>query len=456
MRRASLLCASSSRAARILPAAFIVAIVSPLQAADTEAKTISSVDILGGQAAIALQTKAGETLDPTKLNNDIKTLWRSGRFSDIRVETEEDGEEVHVVFRVQNDKTLRLRKVEVKPPTPGIDIQLKPDSEITAVEAHEVGVGVRKRLESAGYPFAKVEAKLLPVGSGRADLQVLIDQGRMVEVAGVTLNGDLGPPGEDARKALKSTSGTTILPRIPGIWNGWRLPSAYTESSAQYDLSNLQSFYYTRGYFGASVKADPMDISTDKARLNFTINAGPRYAIRSINSFSVDGFRKIQPAREAGFPARDVCKALLNERRKAERDGVLDFTTKIELRDVPETDLVGGSDTTKWADLTLASQRGKAYRIHHIDFRGNRSFKDETIRRAFLLDEGVDEIHAVPQGFGRADSRSPPFGIPCRSHDHAAFVARRAPPFRFHHRAAVGLGGNRGGLRTFQDAVVVG
>jgi outer membrane protein assembly factor BamA len=372
----------------MFPAALLAVIIFPIQATEPTSKTVSSVEIVGGQVAIALQTKAGETLDPAKLSADVKSLWRSGRFSDIRAETEEDGGAVRVVFRVRNEKTLRLRKVEVKPPTPGIELQLKPDSEITALEAHEVGVGVRKRLESVGYPFAKVDAKLLPVGSGRADLQVLIDQGRRVEVAGVTLTGHLGAPGEDARKALKWTGGTTIVPPIPGIWNGWRLQSNYTESGVEYDLSNLQSFYYTRGYFDASVKADPVDISAAKTSLSYNIQAGPRYAIRSLNLFSVDGFRQISPGPTDGFPARDVCNSLIHERRKAERDGVLDFTAKIEVHDVPDADLFGGSQGRRWADLTLTTQRGQSYRIGHIDFRGNRSFSDKTVRRAFVLDEG--------------------------------------------------------------------
>lgn len=374
--------------AGVFRAVIIAAFISPIQAADPTPRVVSSVQILGGQAAIALQTKAGEALDPAKLSNDVKSLWRSGRFSDIRVETEEDGQGVRVIYRVQNDEILWLRKVEVKPPTPGIDIQLKPDSKMTPVEAHEVGVAIRTRLEGMGYPLAKVDAKLLPVGYGRADLEVLIDQGRRVEVASVTLTGDLGTPVEDARKALRWTRGTTIVPRIPGIWNGWRLPSAYTESGVRYDLSNLQSFYYTRGYFDATVRADPMDLSTAKTSLSVAIQAGPRYAIRSIDVFSIDGLRQLRPAPDAGFPARDVCRALLRERREAERDGVLDFTAKMEVHDVPETAPVDNAGAGKWANLTLTTQRGQAYRIGRIDFRGSRSFSDATVRRAFLLDEG--------------------------------------------------------------------
>lgn len=346
-------------------------------------KMVSSIEVPGGQSLESLETKAGDPLDPSKLSNDVKTLWRTGRFSDIRAETEEDGEMVRVIFRAQPNKTLRLRKVEMKPNIPGIEIQLKPGSEITALDAHEVGEGVRKRLEGEGYPFVKVDAELTPVGSGRADLRVVIDQGRRVDVAGVSLTGDLGAPGEDPRKALHWTTGTRILPPIPGLWNGWRLHSAYTESRVQYDLTSLRSFYYSRGYFDANIKAEQPDISAGNPNLHFLIQAGPRYSINSIRFSGENGIRSISPAPGGGFPEREICNALLEERHKAERAGILDFTSQIEVRDLP-----GLAGAGKSADLMVTNTKGTPYRIGRIEFRGNRSFRDATIRRAFLFDEG--------------------------------------------------------------------
>ena len=368
----------------VWPFAGLFAIFSCVCAAEAAPKIVSSVEISGGPPATSLQTKAGEELDPGKLSDDVKSLWRTGRFSDIRAETEEDGEMVRVIFRAQPNKALRLRKVEMKPAIPGIEIHLKPGSEITAMDAHDAGEGIRKRLDSSGYPFAKVNAELVPVGSGQADLRVAVDQGRRMDVAGVSLAGDLGATGENPRKALHWTTGTRILPPIPGLWNGWRLRSAYTESRVQYDVANLRTFYYRRGYFDADVKAEPVDLGAGDANLHFTIHAGPRYAIRSIQFHGSDGMRSISPSPGGGFPEREICNALLEERRSAERAGILDFTSQIEVHDLATT----GAATRKTADLTVSITRGTPYRIGRIEFRGNRSFSDATIRRAFVLDEG--------------------------------------------------------------------
>lgn len=132
----------------------------------------------------------------------------------------------------------------------------------------------------------------------------------------------------------------------------------------QYDIASLQSFYYKRGYFDATVRAEPADLSNEKTRINFAIRAGSRYAIRGINIIGEDGLAQINPGSDATFPVRDVCKALLDERRRAERDGVLDFTAKIEVRDLPSA----AQDDRKWADLIATVQRGPAYRIAASNF----------------------------------------------------------------------------------------
>ena len=152
----------------------------------------------------------------------------------------------------------------------------------------------------------------------------------------------------DAHKALRSTKSRTLLPGIPGLWSGWRLRPDYNPDAVRSDLANLRSFYFQRGYFDAHVTAGPVKIADGKARI-----------------------REIQPQPDGGFPAQRVCRALFEERHKAERAGVLDFRAAID---------------AGWATITV--QRGPAYQIGRIEFRGNHMFRDSTIRRSLLLDEG--------------------------------------------------------------------
>jgi outer membrane protein assembly factor BamA len=314
------------------------------------AQSISAVEIRGAPAAVRLETQPGSALDPGKLSADVKTLWRSGRFSDIRVEAVPDGDRVRVIFRTQVRRTLRIMKARIDPPTPGVTLELPPYAELDARGAEEIAANVRKRLADSGYPEAKVSAELRPAAPGRADLVVHVDRGRSIDVGDVTVSGELGAKPGEIRKALRATRTKTLVPGIPGLWNGWRLRPAYSPDAVQSDVLNLRSFYYNRGYFDARVAAGSVDIRDGRAHIGYEVQSGPRYSL----------------------PVQSVCRELFEERRESERAGIRDFSAALHV-----------------TDETVTVQRGLAYRVGRIEFRGNHTFRDSTLRRAMLLDEGA-------------------------------------------------------------------
>jgi outer membrane protein insertion porin family len=358
-----------------------------IQGFASDQKIVDSVSILGSDASIPLESRAGEALDAAKLERDVKTLWRSGRFSDIRVEAAENEDHLRLVFHATEKPHMRVRKVEVTPPTPGIDLDIEPNSAVDELRAQQIASAVRARLESSGFPEAKVEAKLLPVRPGWSDLQIKVDKGRNIKIKEVTLSGDLAVKPSAAMSALRSTRSKTMLPGIPGVWKGWRLPADYTDGAVQADISSLRSFYYKRGYFDANIRLNSVDIASNHARIDLDVKPGPRYAIRQFRLVSGDGERQITPDVDGGFPAKSICAGLMAERRKAEQAGVLDFAARIEVREAPGASVNELTDGRRWADLTATVQRGPAYRVGRIEFRGNRSFSDITIRRMLLVKE---------------------------------------------------------------------
>jgi hypothetical protein len=354
----------------------MLAVAGVFLLAAEEGQRVSEVVIEGAPAGFPLETRAGETLDAAKVQRDVKTLWQSRQPGDVRVEEVSDGEHVRVVFRVEPRRTLLLRKVEIDPPTPGINAGIQPGEEIDERRAQAIAAALRGQLEQSGHVKAAVEAHLTDAGPGRADLLIHIDKGQAVDVGAVSFTGDLGVKEQQLRKALRATGSKTIVPRIPGIWNGWRLLRPYQGESAPADVANLQSFYYKRGFFDADVRVDSVDLNGSKARVQFLVESGPQYQVREFTLFGADGPHQIAPSA--------ACRELLAERRKAERAGVLDFTARIEVHKAADHQ----------ADLRATIERGQAYETGRITFRGNHKFSDNLLRRAMFLDEGapLDEM----------------------------------------------------------------
>jgi hypothetical protein len=73
---------------------------------------------------------------------------------------------------------------------------------------------------------------------------------------------------------------------------------------------------------------------------------------------------------------------------------VLDFSVRVEARDVPAPDMQTGAGTRQWVDLTATVERGPMYKIGRIEFVGSTSFTDRTYRRSMIFDEGdpLDEF----------------------------------------------------------------
>jgi hypothetical protein len=344
--------------------------------ADEGQRVVSEVVIEGAPAGFPLETRAGETLDAAKVQRDVKTLWQSRQPGDVRVEEVSEGDQVRVVFRVEPRHTLLLRKVEIDPPTPGINAGIQPGEEIDERRAQAIAAALRVQLEQSGHLKAAVDAHLADAGPGRADLLIHIDKGQAVDVGAVSFTGDLGVREKELRKALRATGSRTMLPRIPGVWNGWRLLRPYQADSAPADVANLQSFYYKHGFFDAAVNVDSVDFNGSKARVQFWVESGPRYQVREFTLFGADGPRQIPPG--------NACRELLAERRRGERDGILDFSARIEVHKVAD----------QRADLRATIERGPAYETGRITFRGNHKFGDTLLRRALQVEEGapLDEM----------------------------------------------------------------
>lgn len=354
----------------------MVAVAGVFSLAAEDAQRVSEVVIEGAPAGFPLETRAGEPLDTSKVQRDVKALWQWRQPGDVRVEQVSEGDQVRVVFRVEPRHTVLLHKVEIDPPTPGINVGIQPGEEIDDRRAQTIAAALRVQLEQSGHVNAKVEAHLADAGSGRADLMIHIDKGQAVDVGAVSFTGDLGVKEKELRKSLRATGSKTILPRVPGVWNGWRMLRPYQAESAPADVANLQSFYYRHGFYDANVRVDSVDFNGSKARVQFQVESGPQYQVREFTLFGADGPRQIRPGA--------ACRELLAERRKAERDGVLDFTARIEVQKVAANE----------ADLRANLERGPAYETGRVTFRGNRKFGDTLLRRAMLLDEGapLDEM----------------------------------------------------------------
>jgi outer membrane protein insertion porin family len=302
------------------------------------------VEVRGTARPLELETRAGAPLDPEAVARDVRRIWNTGLFEDVQVE--QSG--AALVFRVVERRRTYLRRVESDPSDEKRRLRIERGAPMDAAAASAIASVLRRQLVEDGHREARVDATLIPAGAQEVDLRLKFDPGPRRVVREVRFSGSPVVSSDELSRELHATRVRRI---IPGIWTS-RPP--LSDVAIESDAARLRSFYIGRGYFDAQVRAEPVEPAGKQAAVAFRVEPGPKYSGIS-------------------FAPGQLCACLLNARRAAMQEGRLDFDAEVHAAD---------------AGLSAIVKTGPPYTVGRIEFRGNHSYSDATIRRAFVLNEG--------------------------------------------------------------------
>jgi outer membrane protein assembly factor BamA len=309
---------------------------------------VTEVGIRGIESNVKLETQVGRPLDEHSISEDVRRLWRLGHFEDIRVKTTDQPGGTAVMFEVTPSSSLRLHDLRVEPSSYGLRMKVPENTPLDRLRVHEIAAEAGKQLRAQGYIDARVDNDLVPVAKGLADLRLTVHASDPVRVKSVEFSGDSRLGGAALRGSLKAMRARRIL--------FWRMLPAYSQEALESDLARIVSLYLSKGYFDVDVRVEDSAVEGGHANLRVSVDSGQQY-----HAVPVD------------------CAELLADRRDAEREGVLDFSVRVEVQPVED----GG------ANLSTAIDRGPTYRVGRISFNGSRHFSDTAIRSNFVLDEAA-------------------------------------------------------------------
>ncbi|MCU1273619.1 MAG: outer membrane protein/protective antigen OMA87-like protein, partial [Bryobacterales bacterium] len=346
-------------------------------------RLVKSVAVHGANPPVKLATQEGRPYDATAIEQDVRALWSTGRFEDIRVESTADREGVSVIFHLVNAPEMQLHEIRIEPSSFGLHPKIAEGTVVTRSRAFEIALEARKHLNAEGYTKAWVDHDLLPSSGRKVDLRLTVHAGEPVNVKEVELRGNPGLDVRELSRAMRATHIRRVFPKIPGVWDGWRLFPAYNPEAVNADLNRLRSLYLSKGYFDASVQLASTEIHGTAAKVSIAVESGPRYQVRE---WTVAGSgvapTQVSP-RDGTLQSHDLCTCLFTARREANRRGVLDFDVRLDIRRTADS-----PGAMPAADLTAGVEEGQPYRIRRIEFTGNHRYGDATVRRNLLLNEG--------------------------------------------------------------------
>ena len=364
---------------------------SPPAAARQGPPIVHSIDVqYSGPATISrarvlaqMRTKVGRPYNDVIAEEDIRTLYSTGQFQNVRIFGQPEGDGVKVIVAVQT-RTM-LDEIQIDGATQISPKRLRKNLGVklnTPAREEDLEKGREKILDiyrAHGFNDVDVQFHLEPIDATRGTSRAVytINEGIKGAINLVRFEGNAHFSDRILRKQMK-TKRKTIISFLD---KSGRLD----ETQLQDDLQKIREFYQNNGYIDVAVR-DVRKERTPSGALQIVISLdeGPQYHVGKLSfvGYKVTSEQKLRAVVKTKEGSVYSAKAI-REDAKAMADsygsgGYVDLTI------IPESSPAHGG----LIDLTFKIDEGHRSYVDRINIAGNTRTKDKVIRREVLIAPG--------------------------------------------------------------------
>ena len=374
---------------RLLSLALAAALTGPVLAQNYDPFTVADIRVDGLQRISAgtvfsyLPVEKGDTLDRKKSTDAIRALFKTGFFSDIKLERQGDVLVVTVVERPAiNTITLsgnkELKTEELMKGLKGIG--LAEGETYDPLNLDRVTQELTRQYNNRGKYGVTISPTITALDRNRVDVKIAIVEGKPAKIRDINIVGNSIYPDAVIRQGWESSTSN---------WLSWyRRDDQYSREKVSGDLEKLSNFYLDRGYIDFNVESTQIAISPSKQDMFITANVseGEKYKVSDVR---VSG--------ETVLPLEQVEKMVLVKPDQFFSRARLELTTDsittvlgnigyafAEVTPVPEIDREKHT-----VAINFVVQPGPRVTVRRVVFKGNASTADEVLRREMRQFEGA-------------------------------------------------------------------
>ena len=410
--------ASPRCARRFGPSALVLAFLLfwPVHAAFAQqnGQIIRDIDVIGNRripketVLSRVYTRAGDIYDAAALQRDLRSVWNTGYFDDVRIEREETpkGWLIHIYVREkptirtieyhglnsvsQSDVLDRYKKVKV-----GLTV----DSPYDPTKVTKAKVALEQLLSEHGRQFADIKVQVQQIPPASVGVTFNVKEGPKIKVGKIVFQGNKHVSSRTLRAAMKNLHPIGIPNSIflEGVFS-----KTFDASKLDEDAERVRDALQHSGYFKAVVGDPKTDLRTIQGGfhipliqkrpakvmdITIPVEEGQKYKLKTINFKNSKAFgnntrflRGLFPIKDGEtFDTHELGKGIENLRKAY---GQLGFINEVAN---PTFDI---DDDKKLITLNIDVDEGKPFFVRRIEFQGNTTTRDRVIRRELLVQEG--------------------------------------------------------------------
>ncbi len=356
------------------------------QSAEKKMKVVR-IDVHGNQVINTstilnnMKTRVGVELNQQMVNEDIKRLYGTGFFQDVRIDLEEAVDGMRLIVVVDEKPVVRhiviegnrlLKERDVRKDLGLIEGQVLDEFSI------KQGINkVKDRYANKGFRFVKIIYQIdMNRATKEATISVTIDEGAKFRVGEVQFEGANSFKERRLRKLMRTKPRNIVLFRF----------GVFREEKFMDDLDRLVAFYQSQGFLDVRVNHDfSYDQAKGKIAIKIQIEEGKQYQAGRVEIKGVqvipesEVWQRLSILPGMTYSQQGLAQDIQNVREYYFRYGYMNVQI------VPDVNL--NRDTGK-VDIIYQVNEGDLYFVDKVKIRGNTKTKDIVIRRELRIRPG--------------------------------------------------------------------
>ncbi|MBF0619073.1 MAG: outer membrane protein assembly factor BamA [Candidatus Omnitrophica bacterium] len=351
----------------------------------SEGKLVKSIDIQGnksiGIATILtkIKTRVGQEYRQNIISDDLKRLYNTGYFSDVRVDRKEEGDGLKVIMMLTEKPVVeeitfsKIRYFNKKVILSKIKTQVGKFLDKKTLN-DDINT-IKEMYQKKGLTQVEADVEtFVDDATNKATLHLIIREGYRVKIKKINILGNAAYNDDKVIKVMKSRS-------------AWLFNSGFLkEDVLTEDIDRIQAFYEKNGYIDAKASYKIEQLRQGLVNIDVTVDEGKRYYVGDL---AVNG-NAVASTREVTASMKDIKVGNIFSKAKLADDVAsvksMYFDKGYLFAKVNESTSLDPS--TGKVDVKLDVEEGGIAYINKIKVQGNTQTRDIVVRRELRMYPG--------------------------------------------------------------------